>query len=84
LELNNGERAIVIRRGRNYSHPTVSMLTRADGHCYAHALRRCCDTGEWAMRRAILEPLDMPLSLRLVWHYGTGLNPGDDAGRGAA
>lgn len=84
VELNNGERGIVIRRGRNYSHPTVSVLTRADGHCYAHPLRRCCDTGEYAIRRAIPEPLNMPLNLRLVWHYGTGLNPGDDAGRGAA
>lgn len=69
VELNSGERGIVIKRGRDYNQPSVAALIDAKGMHFTRPLIRIGSSDENSIKQAILDPIGFPVNLRRVWNY---------------
>lgn len=67
VEMNNGERGIVIQRGRDYKQPRVSVMVGPGGQHYANPILRDGRMEEHRIRRPCPDPIDFPVNLRRIW-----------------
>lgn len=65
--LENGEIAIVTRRGEGSMWPKVSSIISPRGGPYANPIRRDCETDEYRIKEIHALPKNLPLNLAMVW-----------------
>jgi len=69
VRLVNGERAVVIQRGKNATNPLVSSIISPRGSLYIKPLRRDTGIKEYAIQEFCSMEKEIKLNLSLIWGY---------------
>jgi len=69
VRLENGEIAVVIRRGKDATHPVVQSIISPRGGAYTAARRHSCEQEMYQIKEVVRREKNSAVNLRKLWGY---------------
>ena len=69
VRLENGEIAVVIRRGKDATHPVVQSILSPRGGAYTSARRHSCEQELYHIKEVVRREKNSAVNLRKLWGY---------------
>ena len=69
VRLENGEIAVVIRRGKDAKHPVVQSIISPRGGAYSTSRRHSCEQEMYHIKEVVRREKNSAVNVRKLWGY---------------